>query len=103
MTVRHCVFLKFRPDVFQAERLSIFEQIRALHEHLNGIEAMSFGTNVSPEGLHQGYVDGFTIDFVNAAARDSYLVDEAHRAAGERLVAALDGGRDGLIVFDIEV
>ena len=43
------------------------------------------------------------MDLADAAARDRYLVDPAHKAAGARLVAALEGGRDGLIVFDLEV
>lgn len=101
--IRHCVFVKFRAEVSGAERQAIYDQLAALREHLKGVGAMSFGANVSPEGLHQGFLDGFTIDFADAAARDAYLVDEAHKAAGGRLVAALEGGREGLLVFDIEV
>jgi hypothetical protein len=101
--IRHCVFVKFRADVDGAERQGIYDQLAALRGHLKGIVAMSFGPNVSPEGLHQGFTDGFTIDFADAAARDAYLVDEAHKKAGGRLVAALEGGRQGLLVFDIEV
>jgi hypothetical protein len=103
MTIRHCVWVRFRADVPASERQAIYDQLAALRSHLQGIEAMSFGPNVSPEGLHQGFADGFTIDFADAAARDAYLVDEAHRKAGARLVAALEGGRAGLVVFDIEV
>jgi hypothetical protein len=102
MTVRHCVFLKFRADVPAAEKQAIYEQIAALGVHLQ-IDAMSYGPNVSPEGLHQGFVDGFTIDFPDGAARDAYLVDARHKEAGTRLVAALEGGVKGLLVFDIEV
>jgi hypothetical protein len=101
--IRHCVFVKFRADVPRAERQAIYDQLAALRGHLKGIGAMSFGANVSPEGLHQGFVDGFTIDFADAKARDAYLVDTAHQAAGGRLVAALEGGTRGLLVFDIEV
>jgi hypothetical protein len=101
--IRHCVWAKFRADVPAAEKQGIYDQLAALRGHLAGITGMSFGPNVSPEGLHQRYVDGFTIDFADAAARDAYLVDEAHKKAGGRLVAALEGGRAGLIVFDIEV
>lgn len=102
MTIRHCVFLRFRADVDQAERQSIYDQLAALGGHLR-IEAMSFGRNISPEGLHQGFVDGFTMDFPDASARDAYLVDPSHQAAGGRLVGALEGGVAGLLVFDIEV
>jgi hypothetical protein len=101
--IRHCVWVKFRSDVPQTERQAIYDQLAALRGHLKGIAAMSVGPNVSPEGLHQGFTDGFTIDFTDAASRDAYLADDAHGRAGARLVAALDGGVSGLIVFDIEV
>ncbi len=100
--IRHCVWVKFRADVPADERSGIYAQLAALADHLPGMRGFSGGANVSPEGLHQGFTDGFVIDFVDAAARDAYLVDPAHKAAGARLVAALEGGRDGLIVFDIE-
>ena len=103
MTIRHCVWVKFRADVPTSERQAIYDQLAALREHLAGIEAMSFGPNVSPEGLHHGFADGFVIAFADAAARDAYLVDQGHKEAGARLVAALEGGRNGLVVFDIEV
>lgn len=96
------MLLKYRADVPTAERQGIYDQLAALRGHLK-ISAMSFGPNVSPEGLHQGFVDGFTMDFPDAAARDAYLADPAHQAAGGRLVAALEGGIAGLLVFDIEV
>jgi hypothetical protein len=102
MTIRHCVFVKFRADVPASEKQGIYEQLAALGVHLQ-IDAMSYGPNVSPEGLHQGLVDGFTMDFPDAAARDAYLADADHKAAGARLVAALEGGQQGLLVFDIEV
>lgn len=102
MTIRHCVFVKFRADVPVTEKQAIYEQLAALGEHLE-LDAMSYGPNASPEGLHQGFVDGFTMDFPDAAARDAYLVDPAHKEVGDRLVAALEGGVAGLLVFDIEV
>lgn len=101
--IRHCVFVRFRADVPKTERAAIYQQLADLKSVVDGFVAISYGANVSPEGLHQGFTDGFTIDFVDEAARDAYLVHPDHKAAGGRLVAALEGGRDGLIVFDIVV
>jgi hypothetical protein len=101
--IRHCVFVRFRADVPETERDAIYAQLADLKQVIPGYLAISYGANVSPEGLHQGFTDGFTIDFVDAAARDAYLVHPDHQAAGGRLVAALEGGRDGLVVFDIVV
>jgi hypothetical protein len=101
--IRHCVFVRFRSDVGDGERKSIFAALDALRAAVDGIEAAHFGSNVSPEGLGKGFDHGFTIDFRDAAARDAYLVHPAHRRAGARLVGALQGGVDGLVVFDLEL
>ena len=101
--IRHCVLVKFRSDVGDAEKQSIFAALDALRDVVDGIEAAHFGRNVSPEGLGKGFDDGFTIDFRDAAARDAYLVHPAHQEAGARLVAALHGGIDGLVVFDLDL
>jgi hypothetical protein len=101
--IRHIVLCKFKASVSATEREAIFAELAALRGHLTGITGMSFGANVSPEGLGQGFAHGFTIDFTNPAARDAYLADDAHGRAGARLVAALEGGVNGLVVFDIEI
>jgi len=101
--IRHCVLVRFRPEATQQDRAAIYAELESLSEVVPGFLAMSAGPNVSPEGVHQGFVDGFTMDFTDEAARDAYLIHPDHKAAGAKLVAALEGGRDGLIVFDMVV
>ena len=101
--IRHIVLLRFRSEVTSDERATIYLDLAALRSVVPGFLAMSYGPNVSPEGKGRGFTEAFTMDFVDEAARDAYLVHPAHKAAGSRLVAALDGGRDGLIVFDLVV
>ncbi|UYN99949.1 MAG: Dabb family protein [Devosia sp.] len=101
--IRHIVLVRFRPDVTAEQRQVIYQDLESLREVVPGFLGMSAGPNLSPEGKDQGFAEAFTMDFADAAARDAYLVHPDHQAAGGRLVAALEGGRDGLIVFDIEV
>ena len=101
--IRHCVFVRFRPEISADERAEIYAGLNALVGQIDGLLTAHFGANVSPEGLAQGFNDGFIMDLSNQAARDRYLTDPAHQAAGSKLVAALQGGRDGLIVFDMEI
>lgn len=103
MAIRHCVFFRFRADVPDTERAAIRADLDALWDHLKGMGPVLWGKNVSPEGLSQGFNDGFTIDFDSATARNAYLIDPAHQKAGNRLVAALEGGVTGLIVVDVEI
>lgn len=101
--IRHCVFVKFRADVSSEQRAAIYAELNALVGQIDGLLSADFGANVSPEGLAKGFNDGFIMDLVDAAARDRYLVHPAHQAAGAKLVAALEGGLDGLIVFDLDL
>ncbi|ADV11004.1 Dabb family protein [Mesorhizobium sp. M7A.F.Ca.CA.001.09.2.1] len=101
--IRHCVFARFRNDVAATERTAVHADLEALRQLIDGMDAVKFSANVSPEPFARGFTHGFTIDFRDAAARDAYLVHEAHQRAGARLVAALEGGTDGLMVFDLEI
>ena len=101
--IRHIVLVKFKDSVPGKERQAIYAQLAALKDLLDGLVRADFGANVSPEGLGRGFGDGFTIDFRDAAARDAYLVHPDHQAAGARLVAATEGGSEGLLVFDMDL
>ncbi|OLP62469.1 stress responsive protein [Xaviernesmea oryzae] len=101
--IRHCVFIRYRPTISSAEKASIHADITALMPKIEGMLAVHIGANVSPEtGMDKGFADGFIVDFADAAARDRYLVDEGHQAAGSRIVAAA-GGVDGVFVYDLEI
>jgi len=99
--IRHCVFVRFEGRVTATEREAIYDELRALEQQVDGLLAAHFGSNVSPEGLAQGFNDGFVIDFRDAAARDAYLVHPKHQVAGGKLVSMLEGGVGGLVVFDL--
>lgn len=102
--IRHCVFIRFRTDVPQAEKDGIWADIRALKAVVPGYIACHVGGNVSPEtGMDKGFSEGFIIDFETAAARDAYLVHPDHEKAGGRIVAAAEGGIAGILVYDIDV
>ncbi|NKB50881.1 MAG: Dabb family protein [Rhizobiaceae bacterium] len=101
--IRHCVFINFEDDVTEVHKGELFSNIEALRAHLPGILAVHIGTNVSPEGMDKGFSDGFMVDFLDAAARDTYLADADHAKAGAGLVAAAKQGVAGIFVYDIEL
>jgi len=102
--IRHCVFIKYRPDVTRGEKAAIAADIRALKDVVPGILAVHVGDNVSPEtGMDKGYAEGFIVDFDGPASRDAYLVHPDHQKAGGRIVAAARGGVEGVIVYDLEI
>ena len=99
--IQHCVFMRLKAAVTPAEKQSLFEAVAALKQVIPGILDVKYGPNVSPEGLHGGFVDGFIVTFDSLEARDGYLVHPQHVAVGERIVSSSDGGLAGLLVFDL--
>ena len=102
--IRHCVFIRFKPEISAARKAELFAEISALRSRLPGIAAVHVGGNVSPEeGMDKGFSDGFIVDFADAAARDAYVEDPEHRQTGARLVAAAEGGVAGILVYDLDI
>ena len=101
--IRHIVLVRFRKDAGSATVNATFEALKRLKAVVPGIRAIHVGANISPEGLGRGYSHAFTVDFDDEAARDRYLADEDHAKVGAALVAAAEGGIEGLAVVDFEV
>ena len=98
--IRHSILCRFRKD---ADVDAVFAAIKSLQTKIPGILAITCGADNSPEGLQKGYTHGFTVDFTDAAARDAYLPHPEHQKAGALVIAAMDGGFEGLAVVDWEV
>ena len=101
--ILHCVFLRLKAAMTPDDKRALFESVAALKQVIPGILDVRYGPNVSPEGLHGGFVDGFTVTFESAEARDAYLIHPDHVAVGERIVSSTDGGLAGLLVFDFNL
>jgi hypothetical protein len=98
--IRHVVLLKLRNAT---EAPKIFTALKNLQSQIPGIINIAAGPDSSPEGLQRGYTHGFTVDFVDAAARDAYLPHPAHQKVGAMIVAACENGIDGVLVLDWEM
>jgi hypothetical protein len=99
--IRHCVFVKFRPEIDIPGRAALYANLAELKTRIPGMLGFYSGPNASPEGLAKGFEEGFIADFADVAARDAYLADESHKVIGARLVAAVVGGAAGIFVFDL--
>ena len=95
--VHHLVLVKFKPGQ-DGQAAPLFAALAALQAKLPGMLGYRFGTNVSPEGLNQGFTHGFVMIFTDAAARDRYLVHPDH----EKVKAIYLPHVYEVIVFDFE-
>ena len=99
--IRHLVALKFRAGTDEAVKAALYRDLEGLKARIDGIVDFQVRANVSVEDpLVRGFRDLFWFDFRDEAVRDAYLVDEVHQAIGARIVAELEGGADGVFVFD---
>lgn len=97
--IRHIVLLKARPEVTEAHVEAIFADLHSLK--LPGILAIHSGRSESPEQIERGYLHGFTVDFTDWEALATYQAHTDHKRVGAALVAAAQGGIDGILVFDL--
>ncbi len=101
--IRHAVWMKMRDGTTDAQRQNVWDLLRGVGDHVDGMVNCHFGDNSSPEGLDRGYLYGFVMDFEDTASRDAYLIHPAHQAAAAELLALCEGGVDGVLVFDLEI
>lgn len=99
--IRHLVALKFPESTSEAAKAALMQDLAGLSDRIDGILDFQVRANVSVEdAMVRGFRDLFWFDFRDEGVRDAYLVDPVHQAIGARIVAELEGGADGVFVFD---
>lgn len=88
--LRHVVLLKFKDDAKAEQIRQVENEFRALKSRIPTVQALEWGTNVSPENLNQGFTHCFFVTFADAKARDAYLPHQAHQDFVKVLRPVLD-------------
>lgn len=87
---RHVVFFKFK-DSASAEQVNGIETAFAeLAKKIDTVKGFEWGTNVSPEGLDDGFTHCFFVTFADKAGLEAYLPHAAHQEFVGRLKPLLD-------------
>jgi len=95
-SLRHVVLFAFRENASREAIDSVVADFGRLPQEIPGIAAYEWGSNVSPEGLNDGFTHCFTLSFMSDADRDAYLVHPAH----QRFVATLGSCLERSLVVD---
>lgn len=80
--LRHVVLFQFNDDTTPAQVKTIEDAFRALPAQIDAIHSFEWGTDVSVEGIADGYTHCFFVTFQSAADRAAYLPHPAHKAFG---------------------
>jgi len=83
--LRHVVLFKFKEGTTGEQVQQIEAAFRALPGKINAIHDFEWGTDVSVEGIADGFTHCFFVTFASEADRDAYLPHPAHRAFGAGL------------------
>jgi len=96
--VKHIAFFKFKTSSSADDIAEVWRIIEELPRQIPGILNLTWGRNISTEGLDQGFTHSFAMIFESVAARDAYLPHPAHQEAARRVVPKLEA----VIVCDHE-
>lgn len=101
--IRHIVLIRFQPSVTEARIAELFADLHEIQDKVPGTLAITSGKSESPEKIERGYMHGFVVDFADWAALQAYQEHPDHKRLGAGLVAAAEGGIEGILVFDLPV
>jgi Stress responsive A/B Barrel Domain len=101
--IRHIVLVRFQSEVSDARIAELFAELHQIRDKVPGTLAITSGKSESPEQIERGYMHGFVVDFADWAALQAYQDHPDHKRLGAGLVAAAEGGLDGILVFDLPV
>ena len=77
--LRHVVLFKFSDSTTVGKVKDIEEAFRKLPEKIDVIEDFEWGTDISTEGLAQGFTHCFLVTFADEKGRDAYIPHPAHQ------------------------
>jgi quinol monooxygenase YgiN len=87
---RHVVLFKFK-DTATAEQVKAIETaFGELAKKIDTVKGYEWGTNVSPEGLNDGFTHCFFVSFADKAGLEVYLPHAEHQAFVAKLKPVLD-------------
>lgn len=88
--LRHVVLFKFKDNAPPADVAKVEEAFRGLKSKIREIKSFEWGTNVSPEGLAQGFTHCFFVTFESEKDRDTYLPHPEHKKFTEIVGPVID-------------
>lgn len=87
---RHVVLFKFKDSATAEQVKAIEAAFGELAKKIDTVKGYEWGTNVSPEGLNDGFTHCFFVSFADKAGLEVYLPHAEHQAFVAKLKPVLD-------------
>lgn len=87
---RHVVLFKFKDSTSPEQVQTIEKAFIELAGKIDTVKGFEWGTNVSPEGLNDGFTHCFFVTFADKAGLEVYLPHAEHQAFVSKLKPLLD-------------
>ena len=94
--IRHILLIKFINTANTGKIDAVRTLFEAMPDKIEGVEAVEWGVNDSPEGLDKGFTHSVLMTFADEAARQRYLPHPEHEALKEVFVPLVED----IVVFD---
>ena len=101
--IRHVVLIRFQPEVSEAKIAALFAELKEIEDKLPACLGITAGKSESPEKMERGYMHGFIADFTDWDGLQAYQDHSDHQIAGAKLTEHAQGGKNGILCFDLEV
>jgi len=88
--VKHVVLFKFKEDVSENKIQELIDGYKALPGKIEVMKGFEWGTDMSIEGLSQGFTHCFISTFEDSAGRDAYVPHPEHQKYAQGLLPHLD-------------
>ncbi|MBL9132198.1 MAG: Dabb family protein [Verrucomicrobiaceae bacterium] len=87
---RHVVLFKFKDAATPEQVQGIEKAFGEVAKKIDTVKGYEWGTNVSPEGLNDGFTHCFFVTFADKAGLEVYLPHAEHQAFVAKLKPLLD-------------
>ncbi|MCG6201205.1 Dabb family protein [Psychromonas antarctica] len=78
--IRHILLLRFKTDTTAYALAELQAAFAAMTTKVDGLSAVEWGENNSPEGKNKGYTHCIMMAFRDQLSRDEYIPHRAHDA-----------------------
>ena len=78
--IRHILLIQFKPDADPQKIEAVRAAFLAIPAKVEGVEAVEWGENDSPEGKNRGFTHCVLMTFADETGRQRYLPHSEHEA-----------------------